>query len=212
MIYIRDCSTDARARAIEIHSVYLKWFYATRRVRIGRAGSLLVLRAISVISISVISLRVRSPRASRGIVSGRQRRSGAPAAEFIYTTTRNNSRFFFRRASPGRSTPIYQCKPAYLNWPRGGGRREFKIALAAIFFHHCNGGGGGCSGCGGCRGDAPSASPSASKSAKYLFPFDGRRIRSGSFVWRAARLFRTGMKINYFVNSCVTLAVTGPSL
>lgn len=37
-------------------------------------------------------------------------------------------------------------------------------------------------------------------------------IRPGSFVRRVARLFRTGMKINYFVNSCVTLAVTGPSL
>lgn len=37
-------------------------------------------------------------------------------------------------------------------------------------------------------------------------------IRPGSFVRRVARLFRTGMKINYFVNSCVTLAVTVPSL
>lgn len=118
----------------------------------------------------------------------------------IYTTTWNNSRFFSPRIVRD-SMPIYQCKPTYSNLPQAASRRdrEFKNASCNFFCHR---GGGG--------GDAPP--PSASKSAKYLFSFDGRLIRTGSFVSRAARLFRTGMKINYFVNSCVTLAVTGPSL
>lgn len=44
--------------------------------------------------------------------------------------------------------PIYQCKPAYLNWPRAGGLGNLKT-LAAIFFRYHGGDGGGGGGGGG---------------------------------------------------------------
>lgn len=97
--------------------------------------------------------------------------------------------------------PIYQCKPAYLNWPRAGGLGNLKT-LAAIFFRYHGGDGGG-----GGGGEA-SVHRNRQNISFHLTAADSAR----SFVRCVARLFRTSMKINYFVNSCVTLAVTGPSL
>jgi len=101
----------------------------------------------------------------------RERERGFARGRRIFTLQSGTIPDFFRRASPRDSAAICQCKPAYLNWPRGGDQREFKIA-SCNFFHHRNGGGDG-----GGGGDVPSSG--ASKSAKYLFPFDDHRFGPG---------------------------------
>jgi len=108
---------------------------------------------------------------SRARARERERERGFARGRRIFTLQSGTIPDFFRRASPRDSAAICQCKPAYLNWPRGGDQREFKIA-SCNFFHHRNGGGDG-----GGGGDVPSSG--ASKSAKYLFPFDDHRFGPG---------------------------------
>lgn len=139
---------------------------------------------------------------SQSVSSGRDESPGLvyySGPPNIYTTSQNNFRFFSPRVA-GESMPIYQCKPVYLNWPRAVGRRdrEFKNAGRNFFPPP--------------RRRRRCTTTRCTEIGKISLSVWRPPIRPESFVCRVARLFRTGMKINYFVNSCVTLAVRGPSL